>query len=156
MIFKSNSDLLEEVKEALVRCDVVGGLQERGLLVLREGGDAPVECGQQCLISSLHWINIEYTCSVMVWFFTHGPRRSPWPRRHSPRVPRTGGRLQQGPSWGRFTERRSKICFLFQPGNVGHDDIFVGFIVLVHPPNGLEHARIIWSDYQWQAESSMI
>ena len=54
MIFKSSSDLLEEVKEALVRCDVVGGLQERGLLVLREGGDAPVECGQQCLISSLH------------------------------------------------------------------------------------------------------
>ena len=42
MIFKSSSDLLEEVKEALVRCDVVGGLQERGLLVLGEGGDAPV------------------------------------------------------------------------------------------------------------------
>ena len=43
MIFKNNSDLLEEVKEALVRCNVVGGLQQRGLLVRGEGGDAPMD-----------------------------------------------------------------------------------------------------------------
>ena len=43
MIFKSSSDLLEEVKEALVRCDVLGGLQQRVLLVLGERGDAPID-----------------------------------------------------------------------------------------------------------------
>ena len=31
---------------------------------------------------------------------THGPRRSPWPGWHSPRVPRRGGRSQLGPGCG--------------------------------------------------------
>ena len=63
MILRNNSDLLEEVKEALVRCDVLGGLQQRVLLLLGEGGDAP--------------INSNVLLLVCIKILTHGPQRNP-------------------------------------------------------------------------------
>ena len=40
--FQKKSHLLEEVKEALVRCNLLSGVQQRVLLLLGEGVGAPV------------------------------------------------------------------------------------------------------------------
>ena len=106
MIFESKSDLLEELKEALIWCKVASDLQNSCQLVLGVGVHAPVDNNVCFLVFCLYLI-----CLV---FLTHAPWLRPSPRRYTSRVRQTGEQSQRGRGWGgKFIKKFqcSVLCF---------------------------------------------
>merc|ERR1719342_1321009 len=92
-----HATLLEEVEEALVRCNLLSGVQQRVLLLLSEGFRALM------LLNVVHDLGDTVLVSL---------------------------EQRAGYNW-------------VQAADIGHDGVLVELKVLVHPPNGLEHAGII-------------